>query len=391
MTRTRTVFAKAAVAALIAAQVAAPVDSSAAVPGATATDDSLTWSLVPATPERQPDDRQSFRLALDPGATATEYAILTNYSSDEVTFDLTASDGVIAEDGSFDILRDDEEPADSGAWISLEDQVTVPAEGDALVPFTVTVPADATPGDHPAGITAGVSAQSQSENGTAVGLQARVGLRVHLRVTGEIQAALAIAPVSVGYAYSWNPFAPGHVEVVYDVANTGNVRLESSDTVSAAGPFGLAPGEARDGEPRELLPGTSRTTTRIVDDAWPLVRFSTEITAVPGSVGEDDIGAAAPAAVRVTGTAWAVPWPQLIVIALVAGLVLLVRRLRTRRRTALSEAIARARAEGAAAARSAAVPARNAVHEPKGLTARSDPPPGPGVQNPTTRKDGPLT
>jgi hypothetical protein len=75
------------------------------------------------------------------------------------------------------------------------------------------------------------------------------------------------------------------------------------------------------------------------------------------------------------------------VIALVAGLVLLVRRLRTRRRTALSEAIARARAEGAAAARSATVSARNAVDEPNGPTARSDSPRGPGVQDPTARKD----
>ncbi|WP_448059703.1 hypothetical protein [Cellulomonas hominis] len=309
--------------------------------------DTLTWSLVPADPTGAPDGRQSFRSELDAGQTATENAVLTNYSDSAVTFELTASDGLISEDGSFDILQNGEEPQDGGAWITVQDEVEVGPESSVVVPFRITVPADAVPGDHPAGLTAGISSDSVSAAGTGVGLQARVGLRIHLRVAGEITAALEVPSMSVRYEYSWNPFAPGRAVVTYDVENAGNVRVRSAETVQIAGPFAIGPRDAAVARPQEMLPSTSRSVTRVIDGLWPLARLGTTLVATPSSIGEDDLGPTAPAVVTVTRTSWVVPWPQLVLLVLLVGAVVLVRRARSRRRADFADALRRAREEGA--------------------------------------------
>lgn len=312
----------------------------------------LTWSLVPASAAGEPDGRQSFRAVLDPGGTVMEHAVLTNYSDSTVTFDLTASDGVIAEDGSFDILQDDEAPQDSGTWIAVQDQVEVGPESSVLVPIQITVPDDAVPGDHPAGVTAGVSSRSQSAAGTDVGLQARVGVRLHLRVSGEISAALAVPTLSTRYDYSWNPFSPGRLVITYEVANAGNVRVGSTESVRTSGPFGVGASTTTAAQPREMLPRTSRTVTQVVDGVWPLARIGADLTAAPSAVGEDDLGSAALLAASATDTAWVIPWPQLALLCLLVVAVVLTRRVRRRRRVALAEALQRAREEGARAAAS---------------------------------------
>lgn len=131
----------------------------------------------------------SFRLSLDPGATVTEHVVVTNYSDQAVTFRPVASDGVVSETGAFDLLPSDVEPVDAGSWISIVDRVDIPAGQSALVPFALTVPADATPGDHPGGIVASVLQEGGAAGGPAVGVETRVGTRIHLRVTGRSSPA----------------------------------------------------------------------------------------------------------------------------------------------------------------------------------------------------------
>ena len=90
----------------------------------------------------------------------------------------------------------------------------------------------------------------------------RVGVRVHLRVTGEIEPTVAITDVDVKYDPSINPFAPGRLEISYTVTNTGNVRLSSRQQAEIAGLFGLPTGADTGesglvGEQAEILPGQS--------------------------------------------------------------------------------------------------------------------------------------
>lgn len=324
------------VAALLAAACLGPLAPATAAsrPTPSPSPAGTTWALRPATADG-PDGRISLRHVIQGGGQDPDVVALTNFGQSPATFAVYASDGVIGADGTFDILASDEQPVDSGRWIVLSPvEGSSPREGGgllvevaggatALIPVQIAVPADATPGDHPAGIVAELT----QADGGGVQLASRVGVRVHLRVAGDVVARLVPEHVTATYHPSWNPFAKGTVTVRFDVANTGNVRLGALSEVAVAGPWGAVRGTARSDE-REVLPSASAATSVDVPVA-PLFFAWGDVAVTPSVVGDDEVDAAMGVA-RVSFTAWTVPWAQLAVVLLVVAMVVLVRVLRRR-------------------------------------------------------------
>ncbi len=336
------VAAGAALVAALAPALPAGAASSSVLP--LDTEDVVTWGVKPADADG-PDGRSRVELVLDPGESVSEHLAVSNFSDVAVTFSIQAADGYINPKGRFNMLPSDRESTGAGTWIQVSDSVEVPPGETVVVPFTVAVPDNATPGDHEAGLAATVKSTGEGEGGTSVGVESRVGFRVSTRVTGEVRPALAVQEVKASYAPSWNPFAAGGLTVSYDVANEGNVRLGAEGEVSTSALFGLA-GADRTAEPvGEVFPdGAQRSSVRIAD-VWPLGPVTTTITVTPTPVAEDEVDAALEP-VTVTVTTWAVPWPQLLLIAIVVVLVVGVRDDRRRRRRRLDDLLAKARDEG---------------------------------------------
>ena len=277
----------------------------------------------------------SLRHVIEGGAAASDLVAVTNYGDRPATFAVYASDGVVTPDGNFDLLPAGEEPVDGGSWITVGPvegaaardgggvTLEVGAASTVVLPVQIDVPENATPGDHPAGIVA----ELLPGDGGGVQLASRVGVRVHLRVAGDVVAELAPEGVTASYTPSWNPFARGTVTVEVAVANAGNVRVGAQTVASAAGPFGIAPGEARVDE-REVLPGQAATTT-VEIPVVPLFFAWGDVVATPSVVGEDDVAATLSAGTA-SFTVWTVPWSQLALLALLVGGFFLVRTLRRR-------------------------------------------------------------
>lgn len=343
--------------ATAASAVTAPAHgTSASAPLDATTDDATgttTWTVEPATVDG-PDGRVSHRIDAAPGQTVADHVAVTNFSAHPATFELYASDGLVTADGQFDLLPAGTVPTDSGAWVALGEGgvpaadgttpmlVEVGPEATVTVPFTLTVPADATPGDHPAGIVAALVPAAGEQQVT---FDARVGVRLHLRVAGDVLPTLAVTDVQASYSPSWNPFAAGSVEVGYTVTNEGNVRLGAGTAVEASGPFGWGETTAEGASQRELLPGQSAASTVVLDGTWPLGRMSGDVTVVPVVVG-DDVVEVEVSEVSAGWSAWAVPWAQLALLVLAVAVVLLARRARRRR-----EAATQRRIDAAVAAR----------------------------------------
>ena len=332
----------------------------------------VRWAVTP-TDGADGDDRVSIQHALDPGESATDHISVQNLGESEVTFRLSAADGFTTSQGRFDMLASDQESTAAGTWIEIADSVTVPAGESAEVPFTITVPAHAEPGDHPAGVAASVITEQRAEDGTSLGVESRVGVKVITRVTGELAPALAIDEVATTYTGSWNPFRPGQVTATVQLENTGNTRLSITGSASAGTGTAVFP---TDGEPiGDLLPGDVRRITVPIDGAWPSVLLRGELD--PQAAALDGTSPTAePAAISFR--TWAVPWPQLIVLIALVLLVLAVIDTRRRGRRRLDALLEQARAEGRAAAglehrraeRSARdVLARRAVRVPAVLAA----------------------
>ncbi|WP_194410550.1 WxL protein peptidoglycan domain-containing protein [Microbacterium cremeum] len=332
---------------LLVAALVATLTSASAPAFADDTDDAagqptVRWSVTPAD-ENGPDGRTAVELDVDPGETVSDHFAVRNVSADEVTFRLTAADGFYTRTGRFDILPADQESVDSGTWISIPDEVTVAPGATVVVPFGIAVPETAEPGDHAAGITASVLSVQTGDGGTSVGVESRVGFRVLTRVTGEIAPAAAVTDLGAQYALSWNPFRPGEITVTFDVVNEGNTRLIAEGAVEAGGRSVVFPAE--DGIRQELLPGDTRTLTAVVEDVWPLFVVPTTVTLSPIVVTMDgESSTLTPVVASVP--AWAVPWPQLIILAGLALVIWAVLRGRTRSRRRIDALVAEAREAG---------------------------------------------
>jgi hypothetical protein len=277
---------------VLAAAMAAGV---AGVSAARAASDSagsspITWAVGPSG-EAGPDGRSWVELEIDPGATAVDHFAVRNLGDRDVTFALTAADGYLTPTGRFNMLPSDKESVDAGTWISMDETVRVAAGGTAVVPFTVTVPRNASPGDHPAGIAASIFSEGAAD-GARLGVESRIGFRVMTRVAGEVQ--------------------PGAAVVSVDLENTGNVRLsvDASTLVNGAPAPATGPDEAR---PIELLPGDRRTLHLATHDVWPLGIITVPLTVAQGVIAPDgSIRGLDPVLQDVM--VWAIPWPQLIVL-----------------------------------------------------------------------------
>lgn len=275
-------------------------------------DDTLSWSVAPADGE-QGTGRPNFQYALEPGTVVQDGFEVTNRGAQPLTVALYAADGFTTPEGQLDLLPAGEPSSDLGTWVSLDrSELTLQPGEVAVVPFTLTVPADARPGDHTGGI---VTSVSEADPQATVVVDRRLGSRMHVRVAGALTSALTLDDVRVAHHGTVDPFHASSATVTFTVASTGNARTTATATVRLTGPGGAAPVEVAAQVP-ELLPGSVHTQQVEVPGVWPLGRLDAEVTLVPVAVGlVEDPGD------TVVGTAgtWAVPWTALVVVLVVAG------------------------------------------------------------------------
>ncbi|WP_233514078.1 WxL protein peptidoglycan domain-containing protein, partial [Micromonospora craterilacus] len=309
-------------AVLAAVLVTVPIAPAAAV--AEPTSPTVTWSVQPAD-QKGPDGRRWIEATLDPGQVITEHVAVRNFSDSPVVFALKAADGYLTDKGRFNMLPSNEKSVDGGTWIDVQAKVTVGAKQTKVVPFTITAPDDATPGDHPAGIAATVTS-----TGGTVAVESRVGFRVMLRASGTVTAAVAISDLTANYHPSWNPFSAGRITLSYTATNDGNVAVTGTGHTTVTELFGLLERNTP-AEVEELLPGGSRNVDARVTGIWGLGPLRTTIDVTPAIVS----GNPTDADIRqttTTVTVWTFPWSQLALAVILVALVLTVRFITRRRR-----------------------------------------------------------
>lgn len=307
---------------------AAPLDA----PPAHASDD-VTWTVRTASND-QGKARTNFSYLIRPGETVRDGLVIVNRSRQSLDLGVYAADGFTTVSGGFDLQLADAKPRALGAWVRAGKGRVELAPGKTItVPFTVTVPKNATPGDYAGGIVTSMAAVDEATaQGQGVTVDRRLGIRLTVRVDGPLRPAVAVDQVRLGWNGGLNPFAGGDAEVSYTVRNTGNAIIGAQDAVTVAGPFGWLPRHASGTETMpKLLPGEAWTQRVTLRDVPPLLLLTATASVSPTATDASGSTSALPI-VTASGTAPAVPWTLLVLLAAVILLAILVpRRLKARR------------------------------------------------------------
>ncbi|MGW2863702.1 COG1470 family protein [Streptomyces sp. NPDC001205] len=281
-------------AALLLCALAAP--AAQAAPAA-----SGDWTAAPAPgggTRPSADGRPYFYLEGAPGTVLEDKVALSNPSGHPLTVTLRGAAARNAADGAFAVRREPD------PWIALAaPEVSIPPHTRADVPFAVTVPAGAQPGDHPAALLASADGRE-------------VGVRVQLRVAGPTLSALTVEAVRVDKARGL---------IRYALVNRGNTTLVPRLALHADGVFGRALDRPARTLPLELLPGQRVELT----EPWPHPPALDRVT-VRLDVAADG-GARADARASVAFVPWgAVAGTVLVLLGCAAAALRLVRRRRPR-------------------------------------------------------------
>lgn len=334
--------------ALVVALLTLLLLAPAGAASAATSDDSTSWLVQPAGPRGGADARSYFSYDASPGEYVEDVVRIVNHADADLTLALYGTDAFTdTASGGFGLLATAERPDDVGAWVTMGvSEVTVPARSSVDVPFLISVPANATPGDHAGGVVTSYVTAVNTETGEKVDFDARIAVRIYLNVRGAIAPALIPDDIRTSFELDASQLT-GTLRVNYALANTGNVRLGAEETVAVRGPFGNEI-DAASAKIDEVLADGS-VEREFVFEGVPAAGFATvDVTVQPVDTA-DSIRMLQVDAVEASAFVWTVPWLWVIgVILLVTGVVLFV-RWRRRRWRALKEELARATAGTGAA------------------------------------------
>jgi Bacterial protein of unknown function (DUF916) len=193
--------AVAAVVVVAALAVVTPALPAAAAPAGT----NGQFGLTPV-PDKTGRVAQYFTLTVAAGESVTDTALVSNTAKAAVTLKLSPATGVTAGNGGSAFKREFQKCSGTGCWVSdLPGEVTPPAGGAEMVPFTVRVPAGTPPGQYLAGLTVEAATPPPSvevgSNGKATARavivdRVTVGVAVTVGVLSRMTTRLRIPGVS---------------------------------------------------------------------------------------------------------------------------------------------------------------------------------------------------
>ena len=298
--------------------------------GPAAADGDASWAVSTASNDFG-SGRQNYWYTLNPGGQLEDGLVVVNHGTTPLHLAVYAADGFTKE-GRLDLVAKDAKSTKVGAWVHTDrPDVTVRPGKSVEVPFTITLPDNAAPGEYMGGIVT----QADEAGGTDAGR--RLGIRIRLRVGGSLKPSLSAENLRVRYSGTPDPFGKGDATVTYTIHNTGNAILTARQAVSVSGPFGrLRVRAGRIADSPQLLPGDTWKVSVPVRGVTPAVSLTGTVTLTP--LLTDAAGSVAPlAAVRTTAHAWTAPWALLVFLVALCGLVAAGLAFRRRRQTRLRD------------------------------------------------------
>jgi len=125
-------------------------------------------------------------------------------------------------------------------WITVTSAgVTIPSDGAADVPFSVSVPPNASPGGHYAAILIGTGAPTAQAGESQVGVSSFISALIFVRVSGNVVESAQIHAFSTDKSLYQTP----DVHFAINIQNTGNAHIRPVGMVQIYNAFGKLRGQ----------------------------------------------------------------------------------------------------------------------------------------------------
>lgn len=204
------------------------------------------WGGKPANPDPENPRTESIFVINEKAGTVVEDAVLVvNNSQETKKLRVYGQDSVLSSDGAFACKQFVETKSEVGDWIALSsDYVTLSPGETKEVPFTVSIPQDAEPGEHNGCIVI-QDEKTSTDDSTKEGvvLSFRTAMRVAVTVPGVITRNLEILDSNIESNKS-----NGRV-IVVTIENTGNVSIDVELEVTVKHFLGLETKELKSKNP----------------------------------------------------------------------------------------------------------------------------------------------
>lgn len=272
-----------------------------------------------------------FIYELKHGETTRDQLLVLNQTDKQQDIIIGSVDAIASATGEFACREEVEPKQGSGSWVNLStDRITLAAESEALVDFTVTVPEKADVGEHNSCLTVRQADDEGEDAGGGIQIYTRQAVRMITTIPGELHREVSLKDFSArqaatGEAYSLSVSNKGNVSVDVDM----QIILRSAfgrEVAATGGEYPILPDETMHKEftssHRPMLGGWYSAT--------PSIRYDTRL----GAFGTQTEGADYK---TITGeTVGVFLWPTLsgwativgAVTSLVVGFILLFSHLR---------------------------------------------------------------
>lgn len=271
--------------------------------------------------------RGAFHYDMLPGQTINDSVVLKNPTNQLEQFQIWASDAYNTPQGGALTLRPlGYHMTEVGTWIATHLGTGIYGlnpRTSVTVNFSVTAPANATPGTHVGGIEAlNVTPVPQPNGGHAhFVIHNGIGAAMFIQIAGPTHAAAAVSDISVDSSVPAIGFGHRSAVVSYELENTGNTLLSGTAVATVTDLFGRTVKTFRPVGVQVFVPGGRFKVTEPTWNNLPFigpetvhVRFTS--TGMKPATGDS--------------TFWIFPWLLILVILLILGL--LIWRIIVRRR-----------------------------------------------------------
>jgi len=196
----------------------------------------------PANPDSaNPRTKTIFVKTMEPGTTVTDAVAVTNNTDTTRTILVYSTDSVNSSGGAFACAQAVDAHLNVGKWITLsQTSVDVPANMTMNVPFTITTPTNAEPGEENGCIVLQEKKDATIQGGIA--LNFRTAIRVAILTPGTIYKSVDTLSIDVLSQRNKVIISP-------TVKNTGNVSLDADVVSKVKTVFGTTLSETKDSFP----------------------------------------------------------------------------------------------------------------------------------------------